>query len=169
MEAPLRADALLRQRADTRPQALALADPPNRESFGLAPPRSFTYAEVNGAVDTLAQFFIEIGLEPDDTILVQLPNMAEQPLVILAAWRAGLTVAMVPMLWRGFEIASVCDQVAPKALIGVSRFGAERPWATASLQPLCQSQARPFRSKDCTAFSRTAALRPTSSPTGCSS
>jgi len=125
VEAPLRADALLRQRADTRPQALALADPPNRESFGLAPPRSFTYAEVNGAVDTLAQFFIEIGLEPDDTILVQLPNMAEQPLVILAAWRAGLTVAMVPMLWRGLEIASVCDQVAPKALIGVSRFGAE--------------------------------------------
>jgi len=124
-EAPLRADLLLRQRAETRPQALALADPPNRESFGLAPPRSFTYAEANEAVDILAQFFIEIGLQPDDTVVVQLPNMTEQPLVILAAWRAGLTVAMVPMLWRGLEIASVCDQVAPKALIGVSSFGAE--------------------------------------------
>ncbi len=123
---PLTAEALLRQRAETRPHALALADPPNRESFGLAPPRSLTYGAANAAVDRLARFFIEIGLEPGDTILAQLPNMAEAPLVLLGAWRAGLTVAMVPMLWRGLEIASVCDQISPKAMIGVARFGGEQ-------------------------------------------
>ncbi len=46
-------------------------------------------------------FFVELGLEPGDRIAVQLPNLALQPLTMLAAWRAGLTVAVMPMLWRG--------------------------------------------------------------------
>jgi acyl-CoA synthetase (AMP-forming)/AMP-acid ligase II len=43
-------------------------------------------------------------------------------LTLLAAWRAGLTVAALPMLWRAHEIGRVCEEIAPKALIGVSRF-----------------------------------------------
>jgi non-ribosomal peptide synthetase component E (peptide arylation enzyme) len=46
---------------------------------------------------------------------------------LLAAWRARLTVAALPMLWRGHEIGKVCDEVAPKALIGVSHFAGESP------------------------------------------
>ena len=44
----------------------------------------------------------------------------------LGAWRAGLTVAAVPMLWRAEEIAKVCEEVAPKALIGVASFVGEK-------------------------------------------
>jgi hypothetical protein len=122
---PLTADGLLRRRASQRPGVIALSDPPNLEALGFGPPKSLSYREVDTAVDALASFFIELGLEPGDTIAVQLPNLALSPLTLLAAWRAGLTVAALPMLWRAHEIAKACEEVAPKALIGVSSFAGE--------------------------------------------
>jgi acyl-CoA synthetase (AMP-forming)/AMP-acid ligase II len=118
---PLKAEALLRRRANQKPGITALADPPNAEALGLGPPRSFNYHQADAAVDALAQFFIELGLLPGDIVAMQLPNLAHAPLTLLAAWRAGLTVAALPMLWRGHEIGKACDELAPKALIGVSR------------------------------------------------
>jgi non-ribosomal peptide synthetase component E (peptide arylation enzyme) len=122
---PLKAEALLARRAQQRPGVTALADPPNLPALDLGEPRSFTYHEADVAVDALASFFVELGLKPGDTIAAQLPNVAVAPLTLLAAWRAGLTVAMPPMLWRAHEIARVCEEIAPKALIGVSHFAGE--------------------------------------------
>jgi mycobactin salicyl-AMP ligase len=122
---PLTAEGLLRRRARQRPGALALSDPPNRQALGFGQPRSFSYREADDAVDALAAFFIELGLEPGDTIAAQLPNLALNPLTLLAAWRAGLTVASLPLLWRAHEIGKVCDTVEPKAIIGVSHFAGE--------------------------------------------
>ncbi|MGH6734527.1 MAG: class I adenylate-forming enzyme family protein [Methyloceanibacter sp.] len=123
---PITAEGLLRRRAHQKPEAMALADPPNRQTLGLTPARSFTYAQADEAVDALAGFFIELGLEPGDRIVMQLPNVIEAPLALLGAWRAGLTVAAVPMLWRAMEIARVCDAIEPKALIGAAEFAGER-------------------------------------------
>jgi mycobactin salicyl-AMP ligase len=125
-EPPLTAEGLLRRRALQRPDGAALFDPPNRAQLGLRHARNYTYREADAAVDALAAFFIEIGLEPGDRIAVQLPNLALQPLVLLAAWRAGLTVAVLPMLWRGYEVGRVCEAIEPKALIGVSSFAGAR-------------------------------------------
>jgi mycobactin salicyl-AMP ligase len=58
-------------------------------------------------VDALAGSFIELGLNPGDRVVLQLPNVIEAPLTLLRAWRAGLVVAAVPMLWRAMEIARV--------------------------------------------------------------
>lgn len=126
-EPPITAEGLLRRRARQRPEALALSDPPNTEALKLGRSRSYNYGEADAAVDALASFFIEIGLEPGDKIAVQLPNLAIQPLTLLAAWRAGLTVAVLPMLWRGYEIGRVCEAIEPKALVGVSTFAGARP------------------------------------------
>ena len=104
----------------------ALCDPPNLAALGFGVPKTLSYREADAAVDALASFFIELGLEPGDTIAAQLPNLAMAPLTLLGAWRAGLTVAAVPMLWRAEEIAKVCEEVAPKALIGVSSFVGEK-------------------------------------------
>jgi mycobactin salicyl-AMP ligase len=123
---PLTAEGLLRRRARQRPGGVALSDPPNLQALGFGRPRSLPYREADDAVDALASFFIELGLEPGDRIAVQLPNIVLQPLTLLAAWRAGLTVAAIPMLWRAHEIGRVCEEVAPNALIGVSRFGGEK-------------------------------------------
>lgn len=124
--APLTADGLLRRRASQRPGVTALCDPPNLEALGFGVPKTLSYRDADAAVDALASFFIDLGLEPGDTIAAQLPNLALAPLTLLGAWRAGLTVAAVPMLWRAEEIAKVCEQVAPKALIGVSSFVGEK-------------------------------------------
>ncbi len=126
-EPPLTAEGLLRRRARQRPDGMALSDPPNRAALGLGPVRSFSYREADAAVDALASFFTGIGLEPGDRIAVQLPNLAYQPLTLLAAWRAGLTVAVLPMLWRQYEIGRMCEVIEPKALIGVSSFAGTRP------------------------------------------
>src|SRR6185312_14727904 len=133
---PLTAEGLLRRRARHRPDATALSDPPNRAALGLGRPRSFTYAETDAAVDALAVFFMELGLEPGDRIAVQLPNLAHHPLTLLAAWRAGLTVAALPMLWRAHEIRKACEAVEPKALLGVSPFG-----GGSHAEPLCHVAA----------------------------
>ena len=111
---PLTVDGLLRRRASQRPGVTALCDPPNLAALGFGGPKTLSYRETDAAVDALASFFIEAGLEPGDTVVAQLPNLAMAPLTLLGAWRAGLTVAAVPMLWRAEEIAKVCAEVAPK-------------------------------------------------------
>jgi acyl-CoA synthetase (AMP-forming)/AMP-acid ligase II len=95
--------------------------------LGLGGPRAFTYGEADASVDALAAFFVDLGLERGDRIVLQLPNLVEAPLALLGAWRAGLTVAAVPMLWRSMEIARVCDALEPKALLGVSHFAEDTP------------------------------------------
>ncbi len=124
------AEQLLRRRGIQKPNVMALLDPPNRSGLGLGTPRSFTYCEADAAVDALAAVFVELGLQPGDTIAVQLPNLALSPLTVLAAWRSGLTVAALPMLWRGHEIAGACAELGPKALVGVSCLGDETPIET---------------------------------------
>jgi mycobactin salicyl-AMP ligase len=124
-EPKLTVEGLLRRRAAQRPMSLAIADPPSRERLGLGRARSFTYAEADAAVDALAQFFIALGLKPGDRIAIQLPNITEQVLSILAAWRAGLTVVAMPMLWRRTEIGQVVKLLEPKALLGVGQFAGE--------------------------------------------
>ena len=128
--APITAEGLLRRRGQQKPDAPALSDPPNRSLLGNTAPRAITYGEADAAVDALAAFFVGLGLNPGDRIVLQLPNFIEAPLALLGAWRAGLTVATMPMLWRSLEIARVCDALEPKALIGISQFGEEMPAAT---------------------------------------
>lgn len=106
---PITADGLLRRRARQKADAVALRDPPNRQMLDLAQPRSLTYGAADTMVDALAAVFTDLGLAPGDRIVLQLPNFVEAPLALLGAWRAGLTVAAVPMLWRASEIARVCD------------------------------------------------------------
>ncbi|HET7211166.1 MAG TPA: class I adenylate-forming enzyme family protein [Methyloceanibacter sp.] len=121
---------LLRRRAEHKPNVIALSDPPNRPALGLGPARSLTYREADAGVDALAAFFTGRGLGPGDIVAMQLPNFALSPLTILPAWRAGVTVALLPMFWRGHEIGRACAEIGPKALIGVSCFGNETPIET---------------------------------------
>jgi non-ribosomal peptide synthetase component E (peptide arylation enzyme) len=124
---PITAEGLLRRRARQKPEAIALIDPPDRLTLARTEPRVLAYADADDAVDALARFFIEIGLGPGDRVIMQLPNFVEAPLALLGAWRAGLTVAPVPMLWRAHEIARACDTLEAKTLIGVAEFAGERP------------------------------------------
>jgi acyl-CoA synthetase (AMP-forming)/AMP-acid ligase II len=137
-----RAELLLRRRAEHKPNVIALSDPPNRPAFGLGNPRSLTYREADVAVDALAAFFAGRDLSPGDVIAVQLPNFAFSPLTLLGAWRAGLSVALLPLLWRGHEIGRASAEIGAKALVGVSCFGDETPIETLSAVAAAQSSIR---------------------------
>ncbi|ODA68637.1 Enterobactin synthase component E [Methyloligella halotolerans] len=123
-ESPVLAGStLFRQRAERRPQALALADRADRAAFGMEPGRTYSYGEADRAIDALCRFFADHGLEPGDTVGVQMPNVAETVLIYLAAWRSGLTVAAFPHLWHKTEVAEACATLDPAALIGAGTTG----------------------------------------------
>ena len=117
------ADALLGHWARVQPQAPAIGDPLNREDFDAGPARNLNFAEADQLVGRLARSFLDHGLQPGDRIVIQLPNVWESPLAIIAAWRAGLVPCVFPLLWRGREIDAALQALAPRAIVTISRFG----------------------------------------------
>jgi non-ribosomal peptide synthetase component E (peptide arylation enzyme) len=57
-------DHMFRRAATRRPDALALIDPPNRESFTGGPPRRLTYAETDRIVSAIASTLRGLGCKP---------------------------------------------------------------------------------------------------------
>ena len=77
---------------------MALLDPPNKQRVTGNPPRRLTFAEADRAISALSAHFIEAGLPANSVVAVQLPNTVEFMLTVLAAHRAGLVVALLPLL-----------------------------------------------------------------------
>src|SRR3954471_5108082 len=93
-------DDLFRRAAARRPDDIALADPPNRESFTDGAPRRLTYAEADRAISAIASQLRQLRLQTDSIVAIQLPNIVESVLTILGVLRAGMIAAPLPLLWR---------------------------------------------------------------------
>jgi hypothetical protein len=132
-------DALFRSNASARPGAIALVDPSDRASFTDGTPRRLTYAEANEAVERLTTRLRSFGLPVGSVVALQLPNIVESVLSLLAILRAGLVAAPMPMLWRRSDVVSALAPMEPKVLIALARFGDERPAET-----LCEAAADLF-------------------------
>lgn len=91
-------DELFRRTVETDPARRALGDAANRQAVTGQAPRAFTYAELDAAVERLARHFVKSGLMPGDIVAAQLPNTAEQIVVLLAASRCGITVSPLPLM-----------------------------------------------------------------------
>ncbi|MBX9711803.1 MAG: acyl--CoA ligase [Xanthobacteraceae bacterium] len=104
-----------------RPDALALSDPPNKARVTGQPPLKLTYAQADRAIASLTTQLMNAGLPPGSVVAMQMANTIEYPLVLLAAWRAGLTVALLPQLWRRAELADALGRVSARAIICASR------------------------------------------------
>ncbi len=100
-----------------RPDELALSDPLNKSRITGQPPQKLTYAQADSVIASLAAQLMAAGLPPGAVVGVQLANTIEYPLVLLAAWRAGLTVALLPQLWRRAELADALGRVSARAII----------------------------------------------------
>jgi len=98
-----------------------LLDPLNTARVTGRPPKRLTFAEADRAVSALAAHFIESGLPANSVIAVQLPNTVEFMLTVLAAHRAGLIVALFPMLWRQAELTVALNRTAARAIVTMSR------------------------------------------------
>lgn len=114
-------DLFLRQ-AESTPQVVALVDPPNRAEFTEGSPQRLTYAELRAQVDRLAAALVRLGVEPDQVIMVQLPNIAELVITYLAAARIGAIISPVPVQYRTHELRQVLALAEPSVYITARTF-----------------------------------------------
>ena len=114
-------DGLFKRILARKPDALALRDPINKQRITGQPPTSLTFAEADRAITALSAHFIESGLPSNSVIAVQLPNTVEFVLTVLAAHRAGLVVALFPLLWRQAELTVALNRTGARAIVAIDR------------------------------------------------
>jgi hypothetical protein len=114
-------DVLFRRILARKPDALALLDPLNKPRVTGQLARRLTFAEADRAISALAAHFIETGLPNNSVIAVQLPNTVEMMLTLLAAHRAGLVVALLPLLWRQAELTVALNRTGARAIVTAAR------------------------------------------------
>jgi hypothetical protein len=116
-------DDLFGQVAARHPDAVALIDPPNRETFTDGAPRRLTYAETDRILTAIAAQLRDLGLPTDAVIGIQLPNTVEHVLTILGVLRAGMIAAPLPLLWRRAEVSDALARIGARAIVTAARIG----------------------------------------------
>src|SRR5664280_2837076 len=92
-------DDLFRRAGVRHAGAVALIDPPNRESFTDGAPRRLSYAEADRLISAMATRLRRLGLQTDTVVAMQLPNTVEGIITLLGVLRAGMIAAPLPLLW----------------------------------------------------------------------
>jgi acyl-CoA synthetase (AMP-forming)/AMP-acid ligase II len=114
-------DGLFRRILARRPDAMALLDPLNKPRITGQPPKGLTFAQADRAISALSTHFIEAGLPANSVVAVQLPNTVEFMLTVLAAHRAGLIVALLPLLWRQAELTVALNRTGARAIVTMGK------------------------------------------------
>jgi hypothetical protein len=114
-------DVLFQRILARQPDGLALLDPLNKQRVTGQPPKRLTFSQADRAISALAAHFNEAGLPANSVIAVQLPNTVEFALTMLAAHRAGLIVAVLPLLWRQAELTVALNRTGARAVVTTSR------------------------------------------------
>lgn len=116
-------DDFFRIAAARHPDAIALADPPNRASFTDGSPRRVSYAEADRIISAIAARLHQLGLNTGTVVGIQLPNTIENVLTILGVLRAGMIAAPMPLLWRRADATEALSRIGAKVIITASRVG----------------------------------------------
>jgi hypothetical protein len=116
-------DDLFRRIVTRRPDAIALADPPNRASFTDGAPRRLTFAQADRVVSAIAERLHRLGLQTDQIVAIQMANTVDAVLTLLGIVRAGLIATPLPLLWRQPECVAALNRVGAAALIVSNRIG----------------------------------------------
>src|SRR5215211_9101604 len=114
-------DMLFQRILARQPDGLALLDPLNKQRVTGQVPKRLTFAQADRMISSLAAHFIESGLPANSVIAVQLPNTIEFALTVLAAFRAGLVVAVLPLLWRQSELTMALNRTAARGIVTSSK------------------------------------------------
>lgn len=99
-------DHLVRRSVAERGDALALADAPNRAAFFGGEPHRLTWNELDRAVDSMASQLSDLGVTAQTAVAVQLPNVVELVVALLACARTGAIAVPFPVQHRGHELRS---------------------------------------------------------------
>src|SRR5262245_38630275 len=120
-------DDLFRRAGVRHPDALALADPPNRASFTDGPPRTLRYAQADHAISALAARLRGLGLQTGAVVAIQLPNTVESVIAYLAILRAAMIAAPLPLLWGRRDLVDALGRVSAKAILTCADAGGASP------------------------------------------
>src|SRR3982750_2833776 len=94
-------DDLFRRAAASRPDALALIDPPDRPSFTDGAARRLTYAQADRAISALAARLRGLGLPTDSVVAIQLPITLDGGAVAAQRRHAGAASSVRSLRIRG--------------------------------------------------------------------
>ena len=100
-----------------RPGAVALVDPLDREAVMGGAPRTLTWAEAADEVRRLCASLHGLGVRRGDVVGVQLPNVVELPLVLVAIARLGAVVCPFPIQYRSHELVRMCELAGVSVLV----------------------------------------------------
>lgn len=104
MTEPQTLDELVQRSVLARGDDLALADAPNREAFFGGDPLRMTWHEVSEAIDAVVASLQRLGVNVGDAVAIQLPNVSELVLSILACSRMGAIAVPFPIQHRSHEL-----------------------------------------------------------------
>jgi len=104
---------------------VALIDPPNRSTLDGGSARSLGFEQVKRSAEIIAAQMTAAGVEPGAHILVQLPNISDAVVTLLAAARLGIVVSPIPMQYAEHEIRLICRRLHPAAYVGLKTFKGE--------------------------------------------
>ncbi len=116
-------DSIFRINAARTPDTIALVDPPNRDSITGQAPRHLTYAQADRAIDAMAARLRQIGLPTGTVVGIQMPNIVESILTLLAVTRAGMVPALLPLLWRRADCVAALSRAGARAIVTCGRVG----------------------------------------------
>ena len=113
---PLAADSLIRFWSNT---VLASAEKPAFTCLG----QTMTYGEVDQLSRRVACYFQkQLGLKAGDRIAIQLPNLIQYPVVVLAAWHLGLVVVNTNPMYTARELVHQFNDADVKVVVVLDKF-----------------------------------------------
>ncbi len=118
---PTTIDDLLRAAVEHDPDSLALADAPNRATFFTGEPNRMSWAELDASVDALAGDLATLGAGPGAPVAIQLPNVIELAISLLACWRLGATAVPFPVQHRSHELTHGLAVSRPALFVSAAR------------------------------------------------
>lgn len=114
-------DQIVARNAETRADKVAVVDVSDRPDWTGGATESLTWAALNTRVEALAAFFAAVGLQPDQILVFQMPPTVDAVVTFLAASRAGLIVAPLPLSAREADATTLARRLGARAIVTVAR------------------------------------------------
>ncbi|MBC9227479.1 AMP-binding protein [Aeromicrobium sp. 636] len=112
--------ALVARAVTATPDAVAVADPINRAAVMSGEPRTLTWTQLDAEVRRIAAALYGLGVRRGDVVGVQLPNVVELPLTLLAVARLGAITCPFPIQYRSHELVRMCELAGVEVFVSTT-------------------------------------------------
>jgi acyl-CoA synthetase (AMP-forming)/AMP-acid ligase II len=119
-------DQIVAKNAENRPDHPAVVDFSDRAEWTAGTGEFVTWKELQLRVEALAAFFAAVGLQPDTVVALQMPPTVDAIVAFLAASRAGLVIAPLPLGAREADAIEAARVLSLKAIITVAATAGEK-------------------------------------------